>query len=84
MVWCCVLALGWLVGAIAGVVRGQPGLLAFGLGMAGFFGWVAWFLRPTTVDVEKARRQYNRQNAVFKRLGIRRLIGPDWTEDDRS
>jgi hypothetical protein len=68
--------------SVVGVVRGQLALVLFGLGMAAFFGLMAWIVRPRMADVETARRRYNRQNALFKRLGVRWLIGPDWTEDE--
>jgi len=55
-----------------------------GAPLALLFGFLAWLLRPRHVSEAWARRLYERQNGLFKRLGIKALIGPDWPDDDHT
>ena len=69
---------------LGGFVAGKWGLLAIFGPLAVFYGWGTWMLSPRPVAETKVRKHYERQNAFFKRLRIKWLIGPDWPENDRD
>jgi hypothetical protein len=67
---------------LGGLVAGEWGLPAILGPLAILYGWGTWMLWPRPIAESKVRNHYRRQNAFFKRLGIKWLIGPDWPENE--
>ncbi|MCU1493586.1 MAG: hypothetical protein JWO62_1350 [Acidimicrobiaceae bacterium] len=73
------LSAAWLVGGIVGIANSKDLLMGISFGLFVFFAWAGWVLSPS--NIRRRPPKYGTPghifSALFRRLGIRWLNGPD-------